>query len=421
MQEEILNDFEDDYDNVVVALDNSAAFDTVDHKILLQKLRLYGFHESAIKWFTSYLSNRYQYVEIKGKKSSVRKIKTGIFQGSVLGPTLYIIYTNCITVHEDKITSLSQYADDGSIRQRLSRRHAVNQVNIQNKVTQIQKYMDANKLKLNIEKTQMMVVKKGANNLHSGLHLKLGDTIIKQESSLKILGLTIDSDLKFVDYLTQGKQSVLGFMRSRNAVLRILSKNADKATRKALAEGLVLSKMSYCCTVWMMGNKTSIDKLQVEMNNTLKLVCNLKRDERGHYEGFDRHYRELKWLKVHENIRYHTTIQLDCIIRHSTPSDLAEKFRGDYQAYHTYGTRSTGGMPGFYHLRTHHSSHPKRKKAFVVKSAHLRSKLEPFMLDTNKVPHVIFKKYVKAVYANLPLPEEVENFLWEQWEKLISL
>ena len=132
--------------------------------------------------------------------SSVRKIKTGIFQGSVLGPTLYIIYTNCITVHEDKITSLSQYADDGSIRQRLSRRHAVNQVNIQNKVTQIQKYMDANKLKLNIEKTQMMVVKKGSNNLHSGLHLKLGDTIIKQESSLKILGLTIDSDLKFVDY-----------------------------------------------------------------------------------------------------------------------------------------------------------------------------------------------------------------------------
>ena len=57
----------------------------------------------------------------------------------------------------------------------------------------------------------------------------------------------------------------------------------------------------------------------------------------------------------------------------------------------------------------------------MVKSAHLRSKLEPFMLDTNKVPHVIFKKYVKAVYANLPLPEEVENFLWEQWEKLISL
>lgn len=171
LQEEILNDFEDDYDNVVVALDNSAAFDTVDHKILLQKLKLYGFHESAIKWFTSYLSNRYQYVEIKGKKSSVRKIKTGIFQGSVLGPTLYIIYTNCITVHEDKITSLSQYADDGSIRQRLSRRHAVNQVNIQNKVTQIQKYMDANKLKLNIEKTQMMVVKKGSNNLHSGLHL----------------------------------------------------------------------------------------------------------------------------------------------------------------------------------------------------------------------------------------------------------
>jgi retron-type reverse transcriptase len=90
-------------DTITLALDNncfalslfidvSKAFDSINHKILLSKLEHYGLRGSVYSWFRSYLSNRYQYTEIKGQSSLVRNITAGVPQGSILGPILYLLY-----------------------------------------------------------------------------------------------------------------------------------------------------------------------------------------------------------------------------------------------------------------------------------------------------------------------------------------
>ena len=80
---------------ISVFLDLSKAFDTINHAILIQKLSFYGLRAIPLKWFQSYLENRHQYTDFCGAKSPQTKIMTGVPQGSILGPLLFIIYMNC--------------------------------------------------------------------------------------------------------------------------------------------------------------------------------------------------------------------------------------------------------------------------------------------------------------------------------------
>ena len=79
-----------------VFLNFSKAFDTVDHTILLSKLYHYGIRRSALSWFSSYLSNRKQYVSYNNVSSNIKTISCGVPQGSILGPVLFLLYINDI-------------------------------------------------------------------------------------------------------------------------------------------------------------------------------------------------------------------------------------------------------------------------------------------------------------------------------------
>ena len=144
-----------------VFIDLQKAFDTVNHKILVNKLEYYGIRGLCNKWFKSYLSNRKQYVSIDGFKSEIQEIKHGVPQGSVLGPLLFLIYIN--DLHNAIVYSKTyHFADDTNLLNvSLSAKKIQKQMNIDLKC--LYKWLMANKISLNWSKTELIIFRSNKN------------------------------------------------------------------------------------------------------------------------------------------------------------------------------------------------------------------------------------------------------------------
>ena len=148
---------------VAIFIDLSKAFDTIDHQILLNKLHYYGIRGTALHWFKSYLSNRTQYVQFEDVSSSKMFLSTGVPQGSILGPLLFIIYVNDICFASNKFKYIL-YADDTSIESPLcnftfssSSTGDMLSESINTELSLINNWFIVNKLSLNSTKTKFMI------------------------------------------------------------------------------------------------------------------------------------------------------------------------------------------------------------------------------------------------------------------------
>ena len=142
--------------NAVIFLDLKKAFDTVDHDILLEKLSCYGLRDKELSLFQSYLSNRFQCCSVNGNISGFMPITCGVPQGSILGPLLFIIYMTDL----QNITStcdISMYSDDAHLSSAMSYPNDKN-VELIPEFVKICDWLQANKLSLNILKTECMVI-----------------------------------------------------------------------------------------------------------------------------------------------------------------------------------------------------------------------------------------------------------------------
>ena len=183
-------------------LDLAKVFDSLNHDILLDKLSYYGVNGTAKTLLKSYLSGRKQYVKIDEVKSSIQTIKTGVPQGSIVGPLLFNIFINDI-INSSRKFNLILYADDTTLNSTLEsfgRTTDEIQSSIIIELQKICKWLDLNKLSLNVTKSKFMLFHL-LQRVAPLLHFDLNESPIEYIHEFNFLGLTLDSSLSFKFYI----------------------------------------------------------------------------------------------------------------------------------------------------------------------------------------------------------------------------
>ncbi|TWW71434.1 putative RNA-directed DNA polymerase from transposon BS [Takifugu flavidus] len=223
--------------SMLVLLDLSAAFDTIDHSILLQRLEhVIGIKGTALDWFRSYLSDRYQFAHVHGVPSSYSRVSHGVPQGSVLGPILFTLYMlplgNIIRQHGINVHC---YADDTQLYLSMKPEETEKLVKLQTCLKDIKSWMSSNSLLLNSGKTEVMVF--GPEPLRDRLDHMITLDGISLTSSLSVrnLGVTFDQNLSFNSHIKLVSRSAFFHLRNITKIRKLLTHHyAEKSSEAEL-------------------------------------------------------------------------------------------------------------------------------------------------------------------------------------------
>ena len=243
----------------VCFLDISKCFDAISHELLLLKFQYFGVHGTELRWFESYLSGRKQAVSLNGKLSKPGQVSIGIPQGGVLGPILFLLFINDITQSVNAGTC-NIFADDVAIyTSGKTVKDAESQLQIC--INEIDRWYKNNRLKINTDKTNVMIVSSRAKGINKELSVSLNDTKLKQVNSARYLGVNIDCHLTWDDHVKQLCKTVAYKIFS----LRRLSSTLNTSLLNILYKSTIQPCFDYACSVWgncSVKNREFINRLQ---------------------------------------------------------------------------------------------------------------------------------------------------------------
>lgn len=315
---------------LLVLLDLSAAFDTIDHELLLVRLDTeVGIKGEALAWIRSYLTARFQSVIIREAISTPKPVTVGVPQGSVLGPLLFVLYILPLRkIIENYNCCRHGYADDTQLYAHLPIKNPSKiqkRISDMNKcIAEVRAWMLINKLKINDSKTECIFLgtKLSLAKLDDlNLAITVGTDVIPPSSIVKNLGAVLDPELSMANQISTTIKTSYFHLRRISMVKHYL----DKDTRAKVIHSCVTSRLDYHNALLTTATGSQIKKLQLVQNNAARLISGKQR-----HVHITPVLNGLHWLPVKARIKY----KVLSFIHHAIHNEDAPQYMKDLMTFH---------------------------------------------------------------------------------------
>ena len=251
----------------ICVLDFSKAFDVVPHRRLMSKLRLYGIDGKCANWIWSFLADRTQQVVVDGVASPTSPVTSGVPQGTILGPLLFLIFINDIVCNIDPGTQMRLFADDCLVYRRIA--SIQDQIQLQRDLDALTAWGNQWGMRFNASKCNVLVV----TNLQTPIpkFYQLNNQVLKHVEAAQYLGIILQSNLKFnshIQEITSRANSRLGFLK-RNL------KGVDSALKRTAYVSLVRSGLESASAIWDTSIGVQQRKIELVQNRAMRWIRGL--------------------------------------------------------------------------------------------------------------------------------------------------
>ena len=269
LTDNIYQTLDDKFDHICIALDLQKAFDTVNHKILLQKLSHYGIRGPVLRLFESYLDNRVQYVQIGNFKSKSVGIKIGLPQGSILGPLLFLFYINDLPNVSKKLNSIL-FADDTMLSYKSPKKSNPTAI-LNEQLGFVSDWMSNNRLTINVSKSAQIYF--STQHCVADYVFSINGRVLENVERTTYLGVTIDKNLSFSSHtqlVTSKISKAIGIFYKIRDYLPI-------EARISYYYAFIYPYLSYCVEIWGGTYSIHLKNLKMQQKRMIRLIAQVSR------------------------------------------------------------------------------------------------------------------------------------------------
>jgi hypothetical protein len=250
----------------IIYLDFSKAFDSVSHNLLIHKLKELGMSSRMLNWFNSYLRNRYQRVVVNGGTSKWLPVKSGVPQGSILGPLLFNIFISDMS-YVPKHSNIVFYADDTKCFKRITNFNDC--LALQSDLDLLCEWSVKWKLNFNALKCKLLSVTRNKNPV--SFYYNMNGHILERVNNIKDLGVTVTDDLNWSTHI----ETILGKANKVSGLIkRTVGFNASCEAKKRLYMSMVRSNVEYCSQIWSGTSRSNVIKIERIQRSATRFILN---------------------------------------------------------------------------------------------------------------------------------------------------
>ena len=312
----------------LISLDLSKAFDSINHSLLLNKLHSLGLDKHSINWVKSYLSNRIQMTRFANYTSTTHLVEAGVPQGSILGPLLFLTFTNDLPKVFEEECQMYAYADDTQLIVDAST-HEELLAKIKHVITLAQEWFSSNSMKNNIGKSDILIL-----NTHKQPKATIDITdqgksiTIESKEHIKVLGIYIDQNLSWKKQVNSVKRKSMYAVRNLHRINFFLPKNH----KLNLYNSIVSPLFNYADIIWNGCNVRERNRLQTVQNFAAKSMTGRRK-----YQSATGSLAEYNLLRLHQRREIHEVVFAHKALKGQSSENLCKQYSAQIPACNTRG------------------------------------------------------------------------------------